>query len=193
MRLLGRNRSPSQSLVQRVRDLAEGYGSGFAEVEALDLGAPDVLINYAGAGRWYLNDETPPGEAAHLMALPYFAELTLVTATTVQSPYFANNPSAKERLPRIAKLYHTLTPGEVADAIVEGVQNDKREVVVPRLFRYTLLLHRILPRPVEWAVIKSGWSPSDPAWNQTVAVIALPTGPEPPEHGVMQECQMRDQ
>ena len=41
---------------------------------------PDVLVNNAGAGRWLAVDETPPGEAAQMMAVPYLAafELTRV-------------------------------------------------------------------------------------------------------------------
>jgi short-subunit dehydrogenase len=53
------------------------------EVEALagrvvaKRGAPDVLVNNAGAGRWLAVDETPPGEAARMMALPYLAAFEL--------------------------------------------------------------------------------------------------------------------
>lgn len=190
------------------------------EMIVREVGIPDILINNAGAGRWFAIDETPPGEAVRLMALPYFAAfemtralvpgmrqrksghivnitsaagflpwpgstgyavarwamrgfseslradlvgtgiaVTLLTATTVQSPYFANNPGARERLPRIAGMYHLLTPEEVAAAIVDGIQKNRRNVVIPFLFRLTLILHRIWPRPVELAVIKSGWSP----------------------------------
>ncbi len=37
------------------------------------LGAPDVLVNNAGAGRWLYVEETPPEEAVQMMAAPYFA------------------------------------------------------------------------------------------------------------------------
>jgi len=40
-------------------------------------GAPDVLVNNAGAGRWRAIDETEPGEAARAMALPYLAAYEL--------------------------------------------------------------------------------------------------------------------
>ena len=40
-------------------------------------GAPDVLVNNAGAGRWRAIDETEPGEAATAMALPYLAAYEL--------------------------------------------------------------------------------------------------------------------
>ena len=40
-------------------------------------GAPDVLVNNAGAGRWRACDETDPGEAQAAMALPYLAAYEL--------------------------------------------------------------------------------------------------------------------
>jgi short-subunit dehydrogenase len=40
-------------------------------------GAPDVLVNNAGAGRWRAIDETEPGEAREAMALPYLAAYEL--------------------------------------------------------------------------------------------------------------------
>ena len=40
-------------------------------------GPPDILVNNAGAGRWLAVDETPPGEAARMMALPYLAAFEL--------------------------------------------------------------------------------------------------------------------
>lgn len=38
-----------------------------------ELGTPDVLVNNAGAGRWLRTEETPPDEAASMMAVPYLA------------------------------------------------------------------------------------------------------------------------
>jgi len=40
-------------------------------------GAPDVLVNNAGAGRWRAIDETEPGEAVAAMSLPYLAAYEL--------------------------------------------------------------------------------------------------------------------
>jgi short-subunit dehydrogenase len=47
-----------------------------------DGGAPDVLVNNAGAGRWLAIDETPAGEAAQMMTLPYVAAFELTRALT---------------------------------------------------------------------------------------------------------------
>jgi short-subunit dehydrogenase len=60
--------------------------SKLEDVEALagrllaDGGPPDVLVNNAGAGRWLAVDETPRGEAAQMMALPYLAAFELTRA-----------------------------------------------------------------------------------------------------------------
>ena len=45
-----------------------------------DHGAPDVVINNAGAGRWLHSEETPPDEAVRMMAVPYFAAFWVTRA-----------------------------------------------------------------------------------------------------------------
>lgn len=42
-----------------------------------DIGAPDILINNAGAGRWLTIEETDARELEQMMALPYFAAFNL--------------------------------------------------------------------------------------------------------------------
>ncbi len=55
--------------VERARTAVEGA-----------LGAPDVLVNNAGAGRYLFVDETPPGEEVRMMAAPYFAAFNATRA-----------------------------------------------------------------------------------------------------------------
>jgi uncharacterized protein len=72
--LAGEIRASGGRAVVRRADL-----SVVAEVERLaatvlaEDGPPDILVNNAGAGRWLAVDETPPGEAGQMMALPYLA------------------------------------------------------------------------------------------------------------------------
>jgi short-subunit dehydrogenase len=82
-------------------------------------------------------------------------KVTLVVPGAVASTYFANNPGGQERLPGIAKLYRTLAPEDVAEAIVGGVRREKREVIIPPLLRLTIRLHRFLPGLVEWTLLKT--------------------------------------
>ena len=45
-----------------------------------DFGAPDVIVNNAGAGQWKFLDETSPEEGVRMMAVPYFAALYVTRA-----------------------------------------------------------------------------------------------------------------
>ncbi len=90
--LVARSREPLERLAEEIR-----AAGGAARVEPADLsvveqvealagrvlaagGPPDVLVNNAGAGRWLAVDETPPGEAAQMMAVPYLAAFELTRA-----------------------------------------------------------------------------------------------------------------
>jgi short-subunit dehydrogenase len=90
--LVSRGREPLEQVASEI-ERAGGSArvepadlSSVEEVEALarrvldGTGAPDVLVNNAGAGRWRAIDETDPGEAAKMMALPYLAAFELTRA-----------------------------------------------------------------------------------------------------------------
>lgn len=80
---------------------------------------------------------------------------TLIVPTAVASTYFANNPGGEERLPGIAKLYGKLTPEQVAEAMVKAVRGEKRQVIIPRTLDWTLRLHRVFPRLIEWMLLST--------------------------------------
>lgn len=40
---------------------------------------------------------------------------------------------------------------------VTGLERRRREVVAPFLLRLTLVLHRIVPWPVDWLLLRTGW------------------------------------
>lgn len=83
--------------------------------------------------------------------------VTLLVAGKVSSSYWENNPGSEERVPGISRLYPTLTPEEVGRALLRAVERGRALVVIPFLFRLTLLLHRLWPAPVEWIVLATGW------------------------------------
>jgi mannose-6-phosphate isomerase-like protein (cupin superfamily) len=104
--------------------------------------------------------------------------VTLVVPGKVRSPYFEHNPGAEARLPGISRIYPTLTPEEVASAIVSAVAHDRAEVILPPLLKLTVLAHRLMPGLVEWMVAATGWKrstdrPVRPANHKKQAEVPL--------------------
>lgn len=74
-------RAAGGSAEVHVADLADPAAVGaMAEGVRRDGGAPDVLVNNAGAGRWLHAHETAPEEAAGMMAVPYLAAFAVTRA-----------------------------------------------------------------------------------------------------------------
>ena len=208
----------SQARVYPV-DLADaGAVAAVARRITQEMGAPDIIINNAGRGRWLFVDETSPDEAVQMMAVPYFAAfnvthaflpamlkknsghivnvssvgsrfvwpgataylaarwavrgftealradldgtgigVTLYESGTVRSPYWEHNPGSRERVPKMGNLIPELTPEQVGDAIVKGVERNKRLVVIPFMMRMTYWQHALFPRVVQWLMTKTGY------------------------------------
>ena len=182
-----------------------------------DLGAPDIVVNNAGAGRWLYVEETPPEEAAAMMASPYFAafyvtrtflpamlarnqgyivnvnspaawlpwpgatgymaarwalrgftaalradlhdtgiQVLQIVPGKVSSTYFKHNPQSEERIPRITSWIPTLTPEQVAAALVRGIERDRREIVLPAMLRLVMLAHTLAPSVVDRLMFRTG-------------------------------------
>ncbi|MBM3983545.1 MAG: SDR family NAD(P)-dependent oxidoreductase [Planctomycetes bacterium] len=84
--------------------------------------------------------------------------VTLACPGVVASPYFAHNPGADERIPRIvSKLSRTVTPEEVGRAIVWGIERNRRRVVTPFSLKLMLGLNAMMPRTVAWLMRRTGW------------------------------------
>jgi short-subunit dehydrogenase len=75
--------------------------------------------------------------------------VTLAVFGTVESPYWEHNPGSRQQLPKRAAAMRGLTPDEVAEAILRGVEKGSRCVVRPRIFRLLFLLNAVFPRRVE--------------------------------------------
>jgi short-subunit dehydrogenase len=107
-----------------------------------------------GAARWAVR------AFSEMLALDLRATgigVTLLAPGRVASPYFANNPGSEVRIPRVTRLYRTLSTDEVAAATVRAIERRTRVVVIPSLLRFTVLLHRFWPRTVESMVAATGW------------------------------------
>ena len=64
----------------------------------------------------------------------------------VDSTYFEHNPGAEDGIPGMARLVRTLTPDEVAEAIVGAIRSEKRLVFTPFMLRVMMLQARVFPR-----------------------------------------------
>ncbi len=83
--------------------------------------------------------------------------VTLYESGTVESPYWQNNPGSRERLPKMGNLVPVLTTDQVGEAIVNGVQKNKKLVVVPFMMKLTYWQHAVFPGVVQWLMTKTGY------------------------------------
>jgi short-subunit dehydrogenase len=105
-------------------------------------------VAYAGA-RWALRGFT----AALSAELKHSGiGVTEIVPGKVASDYFANNPGAEDRIPKIGRIIPTLSCEQVATAICDGVERERRLVVSPRILRLMLSF----PRPAEYLLRRTG-------------------------------------
>ena len=83
--------------------------------------------------------------------------ITLYESGVVTSDYWKNNPGSRERVPKMGKLVPEVTPEQAADAIVDGVERNKRHVVIPFMMRLTCWNHALFPWAVQWLMTKTGY------------------------------------
>ena len=83
--------------------------------------------------------------------------VTLYESGTVKSEYWEHNPESRERIPKIGKLVPELTLEQVGNAIVKGVQHNKRLIVIPFMMKLTYWQHAVFPGVVQWLMTKTGY------------------------------------
>ncbi|HKF93652.1 MAG TPA: SDR family oxidoreductase [Gammaproteobacteria bacterium] len=83
--------------------------------------------------------------------------ITLFEAGVVKSSYWEHNPGSQERAPKMGKLVPPLTPEQVGQAIVKGVERNKRLIVIPFMMKLTYWQHALFPRVVQWLMTKTGY------------------------------------
>lgn len=74
----------------------------------------------------------------------------------VSSSYFEHNPGAEERIPSIARIIPTVTPEQVAKAVCDAVEKERREVVLPWQMKAFTLQARVFPEASEWLLWRTG-------------------------------------
>lgn len=124
------------------------------------------------AARWALRGFT---EALRVDLHKTGVGVTHVVAGEVTSGYWDRNPGTRQRLPSASKLFPTLTPEQVADAIVHGIERNSANVIVPFALRVALSLNQLWPWPMNRLMIATGWHRDKVAGDQRPQ--APPGGP----------------
>jgi short-subunit dehydrogenase len=74
----------------------------------------------------------------------------------VSSTYFEHNPQSEERIPRIAHWVPTLTPEQVAMALVRGIERDRREMMIPAMLKAVIVARALAPFVVDRLMVRTG-------------------------------------
>src|SRR5262249_40108196 len=81
---------------------------------------------------------------------------TMLVPSKVLSGYFAHNPGAETGIPRISAIIGTLTPEQVADAIVRTIRSPRPLVFIPRRLGAAVRFGRVLPELMQRVVVATG-------------------------------------
>ncbi len=83
--------------------------------------------------------------------------VTLYESGVVTSEYWEHNPGSRERVPKMGKLVPEVTPEQVANALVDAVERNRRHVVIPFIMKMTCWNHALFPWAVQWLMTKTGY------------------------------------
>ena len=83
--------------------------------------------------------------------------VALYESAAVTSPYWETNQGSRERVPKIAELIPAITPEQAANAIVRGVEQNKRLIMFPLTMKLVYWLHIIFPGVVQGLMTKTGY------------------------------------
>ena len=79
-----------------------------------------------------------------------------IVPSEVTSSYFENNPNSHERLPTMTKLVPKRSPEQVAQAIIYGIEHDRRRIITPFMLRLAILSRHLMPGVVDWMMWRTG-------------------------------------
>jgi uncharacterized protein len=111
-----------------------------------------AAAGYAGA-RWALRGLC---EALHADLRGTGVKVSQVVPGKVSSAYFEHNSGAEESIPRIARFVKTLTPEDVADAILVAVEREQRLMFTPLALRLMVAQARFFPHLTESLLARTG-------------------------------------
>jgi short-subunit dehydrogenase len=124
----------------------------------VNLTSPVAFHTYPGAtgyaaSRWAIRGFS---EALYLDLYRTNIGVTLLVPGEVSSPYFDNNPGARERLPYFAKLGKVLTSDQAANLLLYALKHEKRQYIRPRIWVLTAWLARAFPSMTRQFAIRTG-------------------------------------
>ena len=127
--------------------------------QIINITSPAGYVSFPGAAAYSVARWAMRGFAETLWAELYGTNViaTLLVAGRVTSDYFTHNPDSLEHLPKINKYFPTLTPEQVAGALVQAVVHRRRFVAIPLMIRLALMGDRIFPGLLRALVFRSGW------------------------------------
>ena len=106
------------------------------------------------AGRWAMRGFA---EALRADLAGTHVRTMLVTLAKVKGSYWENNPGSEERVPGVQSMIPVLTPAQAAEAIIQGIKRDKREVAAPLMLRITLVMAHLFPSMTRWLMTSTGY------------------------------------
>jgi uncharacterized protein len=106
------------------------------------------------AARWALRGFT---EALRADLAESGIGVALFESGVVTSPYWERNLGSRERAPKISESIPEITPEQAANAIVRGVESNKRLILTPFMMKLTYWLHAVFPGVVQWLMTETGY------------------------------------
>jgi uncharacterized protein len=131
-----------------------GRGTGLI----LNVNAPIAFVPWQsaagyGMARWALRGLT---ELLRADLAGTGIKVSQVVPGPVSSDYRANNPGVERAMPKVGRLFGTLTPERVARVIVRTIERERRLVVTPATLRLTVAAMHLAPGPVTWLARATG-------------------------------------
>ena len=128
------------------------------------VGSPATLLMWPGAAAYIAARWALQGFTGALRSDVYGLGIgvTLVVPGQVRSEYFAHNPGTAERVPKVIRLTATLTPDDVAAAVIRGIERNRRQIVTPFGLRLLSFAHGMFPGIGGWIGVLTGARRSPP-------------------------------
>jgi short-subunit dehydrogenase len=133
----------TRAFLPKMLDRRDGY--------IVNVTSPAAWFTWPGAdgyiaARWAVRGFT---QALRAETRGTGVRVMLLAPAKVNSTYFESNPNSEERLPLITRTMPTLTPEDVAAALVRGIERDRRRLVIPLRLELMILALTLAPALID--------------------------------------------